>query len=200
MPFEPLGRFLYDNIILLLFTCNIFRCVCSHSPLMRNCAAQNMKRTTKDSNSLSTSCLASEDGYKGMKHEGFSSFSLYVKLTSSQHRTKPKDLMHAAGKKKRSISGGMRFLNIIPPEFYTVYEIAQNESTQPLGQHQRRVGYLSLKHFLLFFLNFAFRIKNSALHIWRHKQTHRGSTHSVFEDNVRQSSVNTRSRRPGASP
>lgn len=64
-------------------------------------------------NSLSTSCLPSEDDYKGMKHKCFSSLSFYMELTSSQQRMMPKDVTQTTKKH----FWGMHFLKIMLSEF-----------------------------------------------------------------------------------
>lgn len=126
-PVEPWGSFC--AIILHCCISNIFCCICRHSPLMRDCSTMNVKHTTKDPlNLLSTSCLPSEDAYKGMKHKClFSPFSFYVELTSSQWRIMPKDVTHRTKKH----FWGMCFLKILPPEFHLIhYSIAKNPTTE----------------------------------------------------------------------
>ena len=145
-----------------------------------------MKHTTKAlPNSLSTSRLPSEDGYKGMKHECFSSFSFYVKLTSSQQRIMPKDVMHTTKRKKKT-----HFLKIVP-NFRFVYKIAKKFKRGAPQQHQH-VGYLQLLRLIFFFFFFripdqkrCFIFKNTNTNKQRGKKNkQKAKIHGVFEDAI----------------
>lgn len=81
---------------------------------------------------------SSEDCYKALKHNWFSSFSFYVALTLLTIEDNAK---RCYANHNKSISGGKHFLKIIPPEFYIAYKLLKETTTEPFSSIRILVIY-----------------------------------------------------------